>query len=155
MSAPGQSPSVLRDLQEAITGHLRGCSGLAGIEIYDRRESELETKIAQALAGANGLAIFVSPVLPKGISPNVPAICFDDADCTVRILWSPTTTAAGLDAYYVIEVVLRRLHHFTPGVPGAGPITADPAPLDDNSTKKGGVFDLLFHLSGSFEIGAD
>ena len=155
MSAPGQSPSVLRDLQEAISGHLRVCSGLSGIDVLDRRDATIEDKIANALAGPNGVAIFVSPILPKGFSANYPAPCFDRGDFTVRVLENPTNNGSGRDAYALAETVIRRLHHWTPGVQGAGVVTVDEDPLDDNSTKKAVIFDILFHLSCSFEAGAD
>lgn len=146
--------SVLRDLQEAITGRLQGCAGLNGIAIYDRRTGEIENAIKLQLASL-GITIFVSPVLPKGFSANYPAPSFSAGDFTVRILEAPTTNKTGRDAYHVAELVIRRLHHWHPGVAGAGPVTVDEDPLDDNSDKARVIFDLLFHVSGSFEPGAD
>lgn len=148
------TPSILRDLQEAVTDRLTGSSALADISIHDRRTGDIENAVNLALSTL-GVSIFVSPVLPRQISPNLPTICFDSADFTVRIIEAPTTNTSGTDAYALVELVLRRLHHFTPGVEGAGPITADANPVDDNSEKARVIFDVLFHVSGSFEAGAD
>ena len=155
MSTPGQAPSVLRDLQEAITSHLKASSSLASLDVLDRRDATIEQKVADALAGPNGVAIFVSPVMPKGFSANYPVPSFTRGDFTVRILENPTNNASGRDAYALAETIIRRLHHWTPGVQGAGAVTVDEDPLDDNSTKKAVIFDLLFHVPCEFECGAD
>ena len=154
MSNPIQVPSVLRELQEAVTARLQGASALSGISIYDRRTGDIEDAVNTALSTL-GVSIFVSPVLPRQLSANVPTLCFESADFTVRCIESPTTNTTGKDAYLLTELVMRRLHHFTPGVAGAGPITVDPNPVDDNSEKTRVIFDVLFHVSGSFEAGAD
>lgn len=149
-----RAPSTLRSLQEAVTERLRGSAHLRALKIYDRRDGDVENAVKVQLSTI-GITLFVSPVLPRGISPNVPALCFERGEFTVRILEQPTTNQTGVDAYAAAELVLRRLHHWTPGVRDAGPITADPDPLDDNSDKSRTIFDLLFHVSGSFEAGLD
>lgn len=149
-----KAPSILRDLQEAITGRLQGCAALDGIQIYDRRTGEIENAVKLQLASL-GITIFVSPVAPKGFSEAYPAPVFSSGDFTVRILENPTTNRTGRDAYHLMEMVIRRLHLWQPGVSGAGAVTVDPDPLDDNSSKDRVIFDLLFHVSATMEAGAD
>lgn len=147
-------PSTKRDLQEAITNRLKGCSALAGIDVFDRRtgnvESEIETKLADI-----GVAVFVSAVRLRGISADVPAVSGDNSDFTVRIFEDPTTNSTGRDVAALEEIVERRLHHWDPGVEGCGVITIDPDPEDDVRRKKGVGTDILFHVSVTLEQGID
>ena len=155
MSTQGHHPSVLRELQVEITSRIAGTGALTGIgvKVHDRRTGDLENELKRETSNL-GLTIFVSPVLPRGIAGNVPSVCFDQADFTVRIIDAPTNQT-GLDAYAVAEIVMRRLHHWVPGVTDAGPITVDADPIDDASTPTVTIFDVLFHASGSFECGID
>lgn len=151
---PLQFPSTKRDLQEAITNRLKGCSALAGIDVFDRRTGDIETKINEAV-GAIGVAIFVSAVRLRDISPDVPAVSSDSSDFTVRIFEDPTTNSTGRDIAALEEIVERRLHQWDPGIEGCGCITIDPDPEDDVRRKKGVGTDILFHVSVTLDQGID
>lgn len=154
MSDSIRFPSTKRDLQEAITLRLKGCSALAGIDVFDRRTGDLDTVIEETLANV-GVAIFVSPVRLRAISPDVPAVASDQGDFTVRILEDPTTNETGRDIAALEEIVERRLHQWDPGVPGCGAVTIDPDPEDDVRRKKGAGTDILFHVSVALDQGID
>jgi hypothetical protein len=154
MSDPTQFPSTKRDLQEAITNRLKSCSALSGIDVFDRRTGDIENKINEQLASI-GVAIFVSAVRLRGITPDVPAISSDQGDFTVRIFEDPTTNDTGRDIAALEEIVERRLHQWDPGVEGCGTITIDPDPEDDVRRKKGTGTDILFHVSVTLEQGID
>ncbi|MFA6962444.1 MAG: hypothetical protein WC205_16940 [Opitutaceae bacterium] len=141
--------------QAAIVAHLRSSAKIAvGLDVLGKVEGSLETRIDEALAGAVGATIFVSPPLPGGISPDVSAIVFDRFDFVVRIIQDTTTDDSGKTAHLLMEIVLARLHHFTPrDIPGAGVITADPDPVDARATtKKRIILDLGFSGAGSFGL---
>ncbi|MDF3058022.1 MAG: hypothetical protein K0R17_2237 [Rariglobus sp.] len=149
-----QFPSTLRDLQEAITNHLKGCSALAGIEVFDRRKADLESEIDNQLTNV-GASIFVSEIDLKDIAPDAPGISSDAYDVTVVIFTAPTSNDSGRDSAALEEIVMRRLHQWTPGVEGCGVITIDPDPMTTRTNKKKTIRDILFHGSVTLDAGID
>lgn len=140
--------------RDAIVARLRASAKIpAGIQILGKVEGTLESAIEAALS-AIGITVFVSPPLPAGISPDIGAVVFDQAKFVVRIIVNDSTDDTGMTAHLLMEIILARLHHFTPpGIPGAGIITPDPDPVDPRATtKKRTIFDIEFSGSGNFGL---
>lgn len=147
--------SDLDALQQALAGHLRGCAALAGIDIFATETADIEDAINQALNAATGVALYVSEVELGGISGDLPFVSADEAQFTVAIYVNPTNNGTGRNAAALREYVMRRLHHWSPGTPGAGVVTLVPDPESGRPRKGMDVRDLSFRLSMQLQAGLD
>lgn len=146
--------SDLDALEKAVVGHLRACSALRGIDIVDREIGDVDDAIAVALEKI-GVSIFVSEVELGGIDGDVPAVSGDDSQFTVVIVVNPLSNTSGRSAAALREIVMRRLHHWQPGVRGAGVVTLVPDPERGRPKKATNYRDLTFRLSMTLEQGID
>jgi hypothetical protein len=145
---------ALEDLQKAITERLKGSAHLAGIAVLSREIGDIENEIEVQLAKI-GLTLFVSEVELGGISGDFPEVSADEAQFTVSIYEDATTNTSGKSMAAVREIVMRRLHHFTPGVEGAGIITLLPDPENGRPKKKLNIRDIACRLSLTLGPGID
>jgi len=84
------------------------------VPIVGRRTKERGNDTDAAAAQRTGLAIFVMPVLPKGVNRGVPFLFFDRAELRVRIVETPALNGSGADAYDLMEDVMAALHWHLP-----------------------------------------
>jgi hypothetical protein len=143
--------SLFRALEDAIATRLAAVAPLAGITVVSRRKGSVADAIDTAIA-ENGRCLFVAAPLPLLCLPNVPGPHFKTADVTVRVIeFPPATPAGGLDAYDLMEYVLRYLHQWKPNVTGAQTLYAPANPVTEVEDRERVIFDLHFHIMLTLE----
>lgn len=150
--------STIDLLQTALGDHLRDCAALAGIEIYDREEGDIDDAIANQL-GSIGATIFISEVELGGVDGDLPNVSADDAQFTVVIFVNPTSNDSGRNAASLREYVMRRMHGFEPttveGIVGVGTVTLVPDPENGRQKKATNIRDITFRCSVTLEAGLE
>ena len=140
--------SVVRDVQDKVTGRLAGQAAFGGITVMNRLKNDVVNDI-EAEVQRIGITIFVFPPIPRGANPELPGPVFNRMEFRIRVIENPLLNQTSLDAYEAVEQVLRTLHNWSPGMEELGYLFVADPPVEDNSAEEV-IFDCLFFAHAQF-----